>query len=255
MRRALIITSAGCSARFSRSVGRDVFKILYYEDRADECLLAQQLALVKNVGFEHIVIVGGYAYSELRDFIFRHHGADSRIELVFNEKFKEYGTCYSFACGLKALLDRDVDEIVFMEGDLVVDSTSFSAVVDADNDVITANRDLIRADKSVIFYATTGGCLSYLYDTQHCELRVDDSFTILGNSGQVWKFRDVGLLHETVNALGSLLYDDTNLLPIGRYFNARGLDQVTFITFDAWFNCNTIDDYHAIRRYKVKENA
>ena len=251
MKRALIIASAGCSSRFSRSVGRDVLKVLYYEDdKTEECLLADQLTLVRDAGFDSIVIVGGYAYEELRDFIARYYSEDQRIETVYNEKFHEHGTCYSFACGLNTLRGRELDEIVFMEGDLIVDAASFSAIVDADSDVVTANRELIRADTAVVFYTTTHGKLHYVYDTQHRALRIDETFTRLGNSGQVWKFRDVGLLHETVDALGDGLYDDTNLLPITNYFNARGLDRVIFISFNIWFNCNTIDDYRAIRRYK-----
>ena len=255
VKRALIVTSAGCSTRFSRSVGKDVLKVLYHEGAPDECLLAEQLALVGKQVFDLIVIVGGYAFEELSDFIQVHYGGDPRIETVYNDKFREYGSCYSLACGLNVVRGRKLDEIIFMEGDLLFDIASFSSVVTAERDVVTANRCLICANKSVVFYATPDGRLRYVYDTMHSSLRVDEAFTMLGNSGQVWKFRDTALVHEIVDDLGPGLYSDTNLLFVERYFDARGLNHVKFITFDTWFNCNTIDDYRAIREHKADNHA
>ena len=118
------------------------------------------------------------------------------------------------------------------------------------SDVVTVNREFVRAESAVIFYTTADGRLCYVYDTQHRELVIGEPFTSLGNSGQVWKFCDVALLQQTVEALGAELCDDTNLTPVMHYFAKRDLAQVAFIVFDAWFNCNTGADYHAIRRYK-----
>jgi CTP:phosphocholine cytidylyltransferase-like protein len=254
-KRALIITSAGCSTRFSRSVGKDVLKVLYYEDSPEECLLAEQLALAGKEDFDLIIIVGGYAFVDLSRFIHDLYRDDPRIQLVYNDKFSEYGSCYSLACGLNALRDRRLDEIIFMEGDLFFDAASFSSVAAVESDVVTANRTLICADKSVVFYATLDGRLCYVYDTRHASLRIDEAFTTLGNSGQVWKFRDIDLLREIAADLGQGLYNDTNLLIVERYFNARGLNHVAFISFDTWFNCNTIDDYRAIREHKAGNHA
>lgn len=248
--RALIITSAGCSTRFSRSVGRDLLKVLYTEGSGDECLLAGQLSLVADAGFDSIIIVGGYEFDELRDFVARGGPRNSAVETVFNDKFREYGTAHSLACGLKALGNRDFDEIVFMEGDLFFDAASFARMVAADGDVVTANRDLVRAEKSVVFYVTGDGRLRYIYDPRHRSLHIPEPFKILGNSGQVWKFRNAALLHQVMEEMGPGICEATNLVPIERYFNALGLEQVIFSTFDAWFNCNTIDDFRAIRRYK-----
>lgn len=252
MKRALIITSAGCSTRFSRSIGRDVSKVLYFEGDPKECLLGCQLELVKDEGFDVIVIVGGYMFTQLRDFVASHYGSDQRIKVVFNDKFREYGTCYSFACGLNALQDYDLDEIVFMEGDLAFDKATFTTIVSKDRDIITASQGVIHAETSVIFYVSMDNSLHYIYDARHEKLHINDSFIILGNSGQVWKFCDVNLLRKTVNMLGVGLCDDTNLLPVENYFNARGLKHVAFLTFDSWINCNTIDDYVIIRKFKEK---
>lgn len=251
VKRALIITSAGCSTRFGLSVGKEVLKVLYHEGEPKECLLAEQLALAAPEELDTTVIVGGFAFDELCKFVDRHYNGDRRIETVCNDKFREYGSCYSLACGLRTLRDRRLDEIIFMEGDLFLDAPSFSSVVASERDVVTANRDMICADKSVIFYATPDGRLRYVYDTLHAVLRIDEAFTRLGNSGQVWKFRNTALLHDIIDRLGPGLFSDTNLLPVERYFNARGLEHVEFITFDTWFNCNTIDDYHAIRKHRT----
>ena len=250
MKRALIIASAGCSTRFSQSVGRDVCKILYHEGPETECLLEWQLELALGNRFDSIVIVGGYAYEDLCAYVQRHHGGETRIETVYNAHFRERGTCYSFVCGLEALRGRELDEIVFMEGDLMVDTASFSAVVESDRDVVTATRELIRADKSVAFYQTADGHLRYVYDPRHRALQIDGPLVVLGNSGQTWKFRDVGLLRKTSEALGVASHDDSNLAPIMAYFNARGLAQAEFIAFNDWFNCNVVEDYRLVRRYK-----
>lgn len=255
MKRALIITSAGCSTRFSQSVGRDVYKILYHEGPETDCLLAWQLELARENRFDHVVIVGGYAFEDLCAYLQRHHGGEQWIETVYNGHFRDRGTCYSFVCGLEALRGRDLDEIVFMEGDLMLDAASFSAVVAADRDIVTATQELIRADKSVVFYQTADGHLRYVYDPRHRALQIDGPVVVLGNSGQVWKFRDVGLLRKTTAALGAAAHDDSNLAPIMAYFNARGLAHVDFITFKDWFNCNTVEDYCRVRRYRGQLHA
>lgn len=249
MKRALIITSAGCSRRFSDSLGKDILKVLYSDGEPKECLLGHQLELTKHEEINLIVIVGGYKYAELRSFIKENYD-DPRIELVYNDKFREYGSCYSFACGLNSLSGRDIDEVILMEGDLVFDARTFKSVIAAGQDVITANPDIVRSDTAVVFYVTIDGVLHYAYDTQHKALHIKDAFTMFGNSGQIWKFRDVNLLFNTVKKLGEGLYDDTNLLPIEHYFNARGMENVMFIKFEFWVNCNTIKDYQVICKYK-----
>jgi choline kinase len=245
MKRALVVTSAGSSTRFSLSIGRDVLKVLYYEDSPIKCLLGDQLCLVNKFGFDYIVVVGGYCFDELESFIARYFPKASNIETVYNEKYRECGSCYSFTLGLKALRNRNVDEIIFMEGDLFFDEPSFSALVASPQDVITTNRQLIRSDTSVIFYTTAAGKLRYLYDRHHAKLGINEPFIVLGNSGQVWKFCDVSLLHKLSEDLMEL-FDETNLLLVEKYFNARGLSKVTYIAFDIWINCNTVDDYRAI---------
>ena len=252
LKRTLVIAAAGTSTRFSRSLGREVYKILYHEGPVTDCLLGWQLALARGAGFDRVLIVGGHAYPDLCAFVQRHAGGGPPVATVFNEHYRDRGTCWSFVCGVAALPPDGADEIVFMEGDLMVDAASLAAVAAAERDVVTAARDPIRADKSVAFYRTPDGRLRYIYDPAHRELRVDGPFTLLGNSGQVWKFRDPDRLRRTVAAPGPASHDDTNLAPIMAYFNAGPPDGIDFITFQDWFNCNTVEDYRQVRAYLHK---
>lgn len=247
MSRAVIIAAAGCSTRFNASLEKDILKVIYSEGKPKECLLGYQLELTINQEIDLIVIVGGYKYSDLCLFIKENYGDNSKIVLVYNDKFREYGTCYSFICGLNCLHDRDIDEVILMEGDLAFDRHTFKSLIMTDKDVITTNPDVIHADTSVVFYVTAGGVLHYIYDNQHKELCIKEPFIILGNSGQIWKFIDVTLLMNIIKNLGEELYYDTNLLPIEHYFKLRGMKCVKFINFEFWINCNTIKDYQNIR--------
>ena len=67
MKKSVVITLAGTSSRFSRSVGGECHKSFYRETPEDDCLLDWQLDLAKRHGFEQIVLVGGYKYEELED--------------------------------------------------------------------------------------------------------------------------------------------------------------------------------------------
>lgn len=250
MNRALIITSAGRSLRFGKSIGREEFKILYNEGDPMECLVSQQLDIIKDIEFSNIIIVGGYKFDELVCFIQKYYGDNKRIEVVYNDHYYDFGTCYSLDCGLKALNKYHVDEIVFMEGDLIVDSKTFHDVALCNSDVITANDKIISADKSVIFYVTKSGRLIYDYDVNHNTLQINEPFTILGNSGQIWKFCDPKMLFDKMEEIGGGRSTETNLLPIEHYFNNKKVLNTKFIAFESWYNCNTIEDFREIARYR-----
>lgn len=246
MKRALIIAAAGRSSRFCQSLGRDVLKVLYHEGNEEDCLLNRQLIKGLALGFDHIVIVGGYAFDKLSDFVSRRFSGESQIEVVHNEYFLTYGTCFSFSRGLDALKGRQIDEIVLMEGDLEFDNQTFEEIVSSKTDVVSANSDPIRAERSVVFFVTLDRKLGFKYDPEHKALHIDQPFTAIGNSGQVWKFCDVPLLMRTTEGLGAGLYDDTNLLIVERYFNALARPDFSIITFRDWHNCNTVQDYRRI---------
>ena len=212
----------------------------------------KKLSLAKKANIDHIVLVGGYAFSELEAFVNKYFGENSWIEIIYNDKFIECTGGYSLACGVNALKGKDFDEIIFMEGDLIFDTAGFLKVVNSKNNVITANRELIYGNKSVVFYITTDDYIQYVYDPTHRALHIKSAATLIGNSGQVWKFNDPPLLHQAIKDLGCKICDETNLIPINNYMNVKGVNLIDFITFETWFNCNTIEDYKNICQFRKK---
>ena len=95
----LIITVAGTATRFNRDTEKETLKCLYYKDSPKFALLNQ---LIKNCGeYDKYIIVGGYLYSVLEAYVKENLQAyDDRIELVYNEHFKDYGSGYSLYKGI-----------------------------------------------------------------------------------------------------------------------------------------------------------
>ncbi len=255
MNRAVVISAAGRSERFSQSIGRNVNKVLYHEGTPRDCLLYNQLDLAVKADFQKIILVGGQMILELKEFVSNFYKASGRIQVVHNEQFETAGTAHSFALGVDALRGDMPDEVVLIEGDLFVDEKSFMDVVSSAADVITLNREPIHADKSVIFHVSPSGLLAYEYDTNHKVLEVQVPFITLGNSGQIWKFTDFKLLQTVLANYGPTLSFDTNLRPIEKYFNAIGLARTEFVILKRWINCNTVDDYRWMRKIKERING
>lgn len=253
MKRAAVITVAGTSSRFSFSLGREVCKAIYSEHSPQDCLLYQQLEMLRPFDLEKIVVVGGYKFTEVQDFLDQQAG-HLPITLIYNEHYHDHGSGESLAIGLDNLVTsapEKPDEIVFLEGDLLFDAESFARIMTSPLSVVSATRDLIRADVSVAFYMSTLGRLCYLYDTEHKQLKVPEPFKILGNSGQVWKFGDTNALETSLRSLTHVGRQGTNLVLIADYFSRLDESKFEFIEFNQWVNCNTVEDYRraiAIRK-------
>lgn len=100
--RIMIITVAGISSRFSQSIGRPCLKCLYYKTDIKESLLYRMISQNKEI--DKYVIVGGFQYEELRNAIEQFFGVFwSRIVLVQNEHYEEYGSGYSLYLGFLVL--------------------------------------------------------------------------------------------------------------------------------------------------------
>ena len=161
--KALIITVAGSSTRFSRSIGKECLKCIYYEEDFTQSLLYK--TVYRDLSFDKYVIVGGYKFDELKRAVDLYlQSVKDKIVLINNEKYAEYGSGYSLYLGLQYVVDGEFDEVVFAEGDLWVDGESFAAVLNSPQDVITFNRDTIDALKSVVFYFDKDNYVHYLYD-------------------------------------------------------------------------------------------
>lgn len=243
MKRAAVITAAGTSSRFSQSLGREVCKVIFSEGDEGDSLLARQLELLRPFDFDLIVVVGGHLFDDLSAFLER-RARDLPLRLVRNERYADYGTCHSLAVGLEAL-DDGLDQVLFLEGDLLFDAASLGRVMASPHSVVTATGDLIRAEASVAFYLSEAGDLRYIYDTEHKILRVPEPFRLMANSGQVWKFGQPALLRQSLAGLTEADRRGTNLIIIADYFSRIGPDRIDFIKFDQWANCNTIEDHRA----------
>ena len=242
-RTALVITSAGISSRFSRSLGREALKCLYSESGPQDTILHRQAATGSRLGLDPIVVVGGYRFGELQEFCARHLAGVRGLELVENPAFATTGTLYSLHLGLAALRGRDLGAIVFAEGDLLCDADSFRAVVAGERSVVSACPEPITAERSVVLYFTLEGRVRYVYDPDHRQLVVSEPFRSIHNSAQVWKFHDLARLRTLGEGIGAERFDETNLGFIQEYFRSVPPDEIELVTFQDWFNCNTIADY------------
>lgn len=242
--KSLIVTVAGTATRFNRDTKNETLKCLYYEDSPQYCLLYHILQSAAE--YDEFIIVGGFLYDKLTKFTNEHFQEFlPKIKLVFNPFFKEYGSGYSLIKGIETV-DPNADEVLFVEGDLYVDRKSFCEVLTAKKDVITTNNEVILANKAVALYVDEHTHVHYLYDTSHSSLFIPEAFTAIYNSGQIWKFRDVGRLRSVVTNLTEIQIKGTNLEIVQGYFGAMSMDDIDIIKFSDWYNCNTVSDYNTV---------
>ena len=248
--KVLVITVAGSSTRFSKSIGKDCLKCIYTESGVEDTILYRLLSI--NKGYDKYVIVGGHRYDDLVSAIdssfeeFR-----DRIIMVRNEQYAEYGSGYSLYLGLKEAMKHDPDEIAFAEGDLALSEEDMEKIFESKKDVITYNLKPIRSDESVVFYFDSEDKLKYVYDTNHRLLRIDGPFKSIYNSGQVWKFTDISRLKRIIDNTDETGWKDTNLIFINNYFSMLSHDRIELIPLTKWVNCNTVSDY---RRSKGEDD-
>lgn len=239
--RILLVTVAGLSSRFSQSVGYPCLKCLYHMRDKTKTLLYR---ITHMYDFDRYIIVGGYQYEKLVETIECDYGAiKKKVSLVRNDRYEETGSGYSLYLGLCEAFKWGFSELVFAEGDLIVDRESFTRVCEAPGDVVTVNRDAIQANKAVAFYFDRENRIHYIYDTSHSFLEIREPFLSIYNSGQIWKFSAPELLRRIMDDLGEEGQSGTNLSIIQAYFSESGNYEI--IPFDKWVNCNTVQDYNA----------
>ena len=249
--KVLIVTVAGLSSRFSESLGRPCLKCLYHgQDNKDSMLYR----LINMHDFDRYIIVGGYRYEELVKAVEEMLGKKrDKIIMVENTKYAEYGSGYSLYLGLLEALRLDFSEIVFAEGDLLVDCKTFEEVCETPADILTINRDPILANKAVACYVDLQSKIHYIYDTNHNYLQIGEPFTAIYNSGQIWKFAQPELLRRVTGTIKEDDWKGTNLVMVQSYFDKSENTEV--ITFKKWMNCNTVQDYeNGIAEIKKYEN-
>ena len=207
--KTLIVTVAGTATRFNRDTEKDTLKCLYYRESPEYSLLYQILDKAENI--DRYIIVGGYLYEQLEEFAEQNLSCfKSKIDLVYNPYYREYGSGYSLIKGIEAL-PEGTEEVVFVEGDLFFDRRSFSAVLESCRDVITVNREFILSDKAVVLYLDEAGQVHYLYDVNHKSLFIPEPFQAVYNSAQMWKFVSPVLLSQVARQLTENQRQATNL--------------------------------------------
>ena len=248
-----IITVAGVSSRFNKDIPDDekILKCLYWEDNPENTLIFRML---EKLGYcDKIIVVGGYKFQDLSDYIDTHIPQDlkEKIILVYNSHFSDLSSGYSLYLGVKEALDNfnDISEILFVEGDLDIDFESFSKVITSSKNVLTFNHEPIYSNKAVVLYQNENDEYHYLFNSDHGLLNLDESFKAIFNSGQTWKFQDIALLNIANDNFKENLIEDTNLGIIQKYFDLVDNDDVEIIGLKRWVNCNTRKDYKIIKNY------
>lgn len=249
--KCLIITVAGMSTRFSESIGRELVKCIYYEEKVTECILYRLIANDYSY-FDKIILVGGYRYNELEGFVIKHFdNMSEKIVMIYNEHYSDYGSGYSLLMGLKRAFEMGSDEIVFSEGDLFVQKEDFIKVSECKKDVITTNKEVILASKTVAFYTDIADKIHYIFDSNHGQLIINEPFTSIRNSGQIWKFTDLSRLKDICDGLNDTEKHGTNLVLIQKYFSGMTKEKIEMINFKDWLNCNTVYDFRMIKEIEV----
>lgn len=242
--RTLIVTVAGTATRFNRDTVEPTLKCLYEIGGYKNTLLYQ--ILDKSREYDEYVIVGGYLYDKLGEFVenFLVEFKD-KIKLVYNPEFSTFGSGYSLILGIQNS-NPESSEILFVEGDLYFDKDSFQKLKESSKAAFTVNHELITAKKSVVVYENENGFLRYLYDTSHSYLLIPEPFLAIYNSGQIWKFTDMRRLDNVLNELSPEQIKGTNLEIIQGYFGNLSPEEYKMVTFSTWHNCNTVKDYETV---------
>ncbi|WP_173472297.1 DUF6564 domain-containing protein [Eubacterium ruminantium] len=250
--KAAIITLAGISSRFNEGIpeSEKIHKSIYFEGEKKDTILFHLLK--KCIFADKIILVGGYKYDDIKDYI------DSlpdeykkKITLTYNEHFEDLASGYSLYVGLNELFKEkeNIEEVLFIEGDLDVDKTSFDKIVKADKSVLTYSFEPIYAKKAVVLYKDAEDRFKYAFNSSHGLLKIDDQFSVILNSGQTWKFTDINKLKEANDEFYEKEKDGTNLKIIQNYINRCSSDDFCLVSIDRWTNCNTRDDYKKLLTY------
>lgn len=248
--KAAIITVAGISSRFNEGIeeGKQRLKSIYFEGDPTDSLLFHLLDKCDYA--DRVFVVGGFRFNELADYIknYVEKELQNKVTLVFNEHYKTLGSGYSLYLGLqKAFQLNNMEEILFVEGDLDIDVESFQKVINGRTSIFTYNTEPIYADKAVVLYRDKKGSYHYAFNSSHGFLKINEAFSVLLNSGQMWKFREMDVLKAAGEAFLVRNMAGTNLEIIQEYLDHVQQDKIQILGLKQWINCNTRSDYKRIK--------
>lgn len=244
--RAFITTVAGQSTRFNQGCADPVLKCLYHTEKTPECILFRLLRQAAGAGFDRLIVVGGYRYQDLQCAVEGYHGPS--VELVYNPRWQDSGSMYSLYYGVLAA--AKATEILFCEGDIIMDSDSFRQLAAAQKDSFAIAREPIFADRSVAAYQGSDDRLHYLYDTQHGSLTFPPDVKAVFHSAQAWKIRGTEAFSRMNTQLTEEERRGTNLVLLERYFSQFPLGGLDCTVMERWINCNTREDFERFEREK-----
>ena len=247
--RAAVITIAGVSSRFNEGVpgSAKAHKIIYYEKNRENTLLFHLVE--KCMYADRVILVGGNRYDDVKAYCEElPDEMRKKIILVYNEHYADLNSGYSLYLGLKEIFDRfdDIEDVLFVEGDLDLDKESFDKVVSCPGNVLTFSPEPIYANKAVVLYKDDKERYRYAFNSSHGLLKIDCPFSCMLNSGQTWKFADA----DKLKAANEKFYNEdkaaTNLKIIQDYIDSCDPDSFKLIGYRIWTNCNTREDYRNI---------
>lgn len=250
--RVAIITTAGISSRFNRGVpeAKKKLKAIYTEGDKESTLLYHLLK--KCAYIDRIIVVGGYKYDALKEYCSELEPVlRDKITLTYNEHYENLSSGYSLYLGLEEVLQSNVTDVLFVEGDLDVDNESFKNVVNSGKSVLTYTYEPIYANKAVVLYKDEKGQYRYVFNSSHGLLSIDKPFSCILNSGQIWKFSEIDVLRHASEKFVKETKDDTNLRIIQNYLDS-GVE-ADIVPLSRWTNCNTMEDYKKIVTYWGEE--
>ncbi|HAZ91104.1 MAG TPA: hypothetical protein DCX21_03930 [Eubacterium sp.] len=243
-----IITVAGISSRFNDGIAENdkKLKAVFYEDKPQNTLIYH---LLRKCDFaDKIIVVGGYKIDSLKEYVDSlEDEVKTRIEIVYNEHYKDLGSGYSLYLGLKEAFVHNLDEVLFVEGDLDIDDESFAKVVASKESVLTYTHEPIYANKAVVLYKDADDRYRYAFNSDHGLLTISSPFSCILNSGQTWKFTDMDKLKKANDDFFENSKADTNLRIIQNYLD-MGVE-AELVALNRWTNCNTRADYKKILSY------
>ena len=257
-RKYAIITAAGCSTRFSKSIGFECHKSLMPVGGLNcKSLLEWQIKTLIDNGVDQVFAVGGYMWkifnSQINKLELKYK---EKVRAVFNSEYLTTGSYMSMFLGfdkmyhlIKSDTILEPTSIICVEGDVY--ASNFAEFVAKPFDYnysirpTTNGKSVLRADRDVIGIIDDHGFLSWKYSTKHSEFtNIPSSIKILFNSGQIWEICLKGFnLRKIHERLDQQSYkNDTNLTFID-YFSDK---PDTPFELKGWVNANTVDEIKTI---------
>ena len=245
-----IITAAGVSSRFNEGIPESEKQLKVIYGGGEQTLLYHLVQ--KCMYADQIIVVGGYKFDDLKEYLLGlKPEIRDKIELVYNEHYKDLSSGYSLYLGLMDAFKYQSDEILFIEGDLDVDRDSLDNVIKSNNSVLTYNYEPIYANKSVVLYKDGNDRFHYAFNSSHGMLAINEPFSCILNSGQIWKFTDIEKLKTASDKFLTEEKNGTNLRIIQNYLDCG--TEIDLIGLKRWTNCNTREDYDQIVSYWEEE--